>query len=190
MDELADPDRARIAITADADGDQLLVGQHRPRANRRHPSVHSIEAVRSAQKVRGALARASDAGELDDLPGIDAHLVEGVDDALGNRVMAAAGAKRRLSAFVDLRLQADSIRFQRYGRHLSLSRGAQRPLASLSRRCAQLLPLPLYPLPLSYSPPVIDPIDPGVGVVRRTTSYPSCERMSSVTLRASIGSPL
>ena len=38
---------------------------------------------------------------LIDLLRIDAHLVERVDDALGDRVVAAAGAQRRLAAFVD-----------------------------------------------------------------------------------------
>ena len=41
---------------------------------------------------------------------------------------------------------------------------------------------------LSYSPPVID--DAEAGATRLITSYPSCARMSSLMLRASIGSPL
>ena len=43
--------------------------------------------------------------------GIDAHLEERVDDALGDRVVAAAGAERRLAALVDLRFESDSIHF-------------------------------------------------------------------------------
>ena len=37
---------------------------------------------------------------------IDAHLVERVDDALGDRVVAAAGAQRRLAALVDAAVRA------------------------------------------------------------------------------------
>src|SRR6266576_2852632 len=98
-----------IAVAADANRDQLLVGEHRAGADRRHAAVHCVETVRSAEEVRRALARAADARQLDDLPRIDAHLVEGVDDALGNRVMAAAGAERRLAALVDLWFQTDAI---------------------------------------------------------------------------------
>ena len=43
--------------------------------------------------------------------GIDAHLEERVDDALGDRVVAAAGAERRLAAAIGLQLEADAIVF-------------------------------------------------------------------------------
>ena len=118
--ELADADRAGVAVAADADGDQLLVGQHRAGADRRHAAVDGVEAVRAAEEVRRALARAADARQLDDLLGIDAHLVERVDDALGDRVVAAAGAQRRLAALVDLRFEPDSIHFD-WCRHVIYS---------------------------------------------------------------------
>ena len=64
--ELADADRAGVAVAADADRDQLAVGEHRAGADRRHPAVHGVEAVRRAEEVRRALARAADARQLDD----------------------------------------------------------------------------------------------------------------------------
>src|SRR5207237_5091988 len=118
MHELADPDGARVAVAADADGDELLVGEHRAGAHRRHAAVDGVEAVRPAEKIGRALARAADARQLDHLSGVDAHLVERLDDALGDRVMSAPRAQRRLAALVDLRLQSDSIDFKRNGRHI------------------------------------------------------------------------
>ena len=41
--------------------------------------------------------------------GCDAHLVEGVDDALGDGVVAAAGAERGLAAAVVEHGQADAV---------------------------------------------------------------------------------
>ena len=41
--------------------------------------------------------------------GMNAHLEKRVDDALGNRVVAAAGAQRRLAAAVGLHFEADPI---------------------------------------------------------------------------------
>ena len=59
--ELADADGARVAVAADADGNELLVGEHRAGAHRRHAAVHSVEPVRAAEKVRRALAGTADA---------------------------------------------------------------------------------------------------------------------------------
>src|SRR5439155_9983798 len=75
----------------------------------RHPAVDGVEPVGSAQEVGGALARASNARQLDYAPRIDAHVIERVDDALRNRVVPAACAQRGLAALVDLRFQPDSI---------------------------------------------------------------------------------
>src|SRR4029450_13888915 len=112
MDELADTDGPSVAVAADADGDEALIGQHRSGPDRRHTAVDGVEAVRPAQKVRRTLARATDARELDDLPGVDAHLEKGIDDSLGNRVVAAAGAESGLPALVGLGFQSDSIHLQ------------------------------------------------------------------------------
>jgi hypothetical protein len=107
--ELPDADGAGVAVAADADGDQLAVGDHRAGADRRHAPVHGVEAVRGAEEIRRALARAADARQLEHLRRIHAHLEEGVDDALGDGVVPAPGAQRRLAAAVRLHFQADAI---------------------------------------------------------------------------------
>ena len=109
VDELADADGARVAVAADADGDHLAVGDDRAGGDRRHAPVHGVEAVRAVQEVGRALARAADARELDDLRRVDAELEERVDDALGDGVVAAPGAERRLAAAIGDRLEADAI---------------------------------------------------------------------------------
>src|SRR5262245_17262093 len=70
-----------------------------------------VKPVRRTQEVRRALARAADARELDDLRGVDAQLEKRVDDALGDGVVAATGAQRRLAAAVRNWLEPDSIEF-------------------------------------------------------------------------------
>ena len=109
MHELADADRAGVAVTADADRNELPVRQHRARANRWHAAVDGIEAVRSAEKVRGALARTADARQLDHPAGVDTHLEEGIDDALGNRVVSAPCAQRRFAAAIRHDFQSDPV---------------------------------------------------------------------------------
>ena len=101
--ELADADRAGVAVAAHANREQLLVGQHRAGRDRRHPAVHGVEPVRRVQEIRRALARAADARQLDHALGVDAHLEERVDDALGDRVVPAPGAERRLAAAIAAR---------------------------------------------------------------------------------------
>src|SRR5881394_2264659 len=49
------------------------VGEHRAGADRRHAAVDRVEAVRAAEEVRRALARAADARQLDDALRVDAH---------------------------------------------------------------------------------------------------------------------
>src|SRR6185503_6853432 len=114
------------------------------RADRRHAAVHGVEAVRAAQEVRGALAGAADARELDHLLGIDAHLVERVDDALRDRVMAAAGAQRRLAALVDLRFETDTIHFDWCRHRLIPHRPCPRSCGWPSSSPLQTLPAPAH----------------------------------------------
>ena len=64
------------------------------------------------RKYAGLLLEQPMPDSFDDLLRIDAHLVERVDDALGDRVVAAAGAQRRLAALVDLRFEPDSVHFE------------------------------------------------------------------------------
>src|SRR5439155_26847118 len=74
--ELPDTDRGGVAVAAHADGDQGVVGVHRPGGDRRHASVNGVEAVGAAQEVRRALRRTPDAGKLGHAPGLDTHFVE------------------------------------------------------------------------------------------------------------------
>ena len=75
--------------------------------------MDAVEAVRARHEVGGALGGAADAGELHDALGLDAHLVEGVDDALGDGVVAAAGAEGGLAAAIVEDLEADAVGFWR-----------------------------------------------------------------------------
>src|SRR5713101_2113766 len=98
--------------------------------------------MRHAQKVGGRLGRTADTGELGHFPGLDAELIEALDNALGNGIVAASGAQRGLAALVTQDFEADAVGL------LRRSRG--------NRGCAH---------------------------------KPSCRTMSSVTVRASSGSP-
>ncbi len=49
--ELAQPDAAGIAITADANRNQLVVGGGSPGRNRGHTPVQRVEAVRAIQEI-------------------------------------------------------------------------------------------------------------------------------------------
>ena len=75
-------------------------------------------------------------------PGLDAQLVEALDNALGNGIVAASGAERGFAALVTQHLEADAV-------------------GLLRRRRGN----------------------------RRRAHKPSCRTMSSVTVRASSGSP-
>ncbi len=109
--ELSDADGGGVAVTAYAEGNQFVVGQHGTGRNRGHAAVHSVEAVGAAHEIRRALRGAADSAGLDDPLGLYAHFVHGVDDAFGNRVVAAAGAQRGLAAPVVQNCQADAIDF-------------------------------------------------------------------------------
>ena len=109
VDELADADGPRVAVAADADGNHLAIGDRGAGADRRHASVDGVEAVGAVQEVGRRLARAADARQLDDLRRVDPELEERIDDALGDRVVPAPGAQRRLAAPIGDRLEADAI---------------------------------------------------------------------------------
>src|SRR5580704_11209347 len=72
--------------------------------------MNRVEAVRAAHEVRRTLRRATDAGHLENTLGLDAHLIKGVNDALGNRVVAASGAQCGLAAAIVEDGKPDSIR--------------------------------------------------------------------------------
>ena len=107
--ELANADGGRVAIAADADGAHGLVGQHRAGGHRGHASVHGVEAEGARHEVGRRFGGAADAAHLHHALGLDAHLVEGFEDALGDGVVSAAGAERCLAAAVVEDLEADAI---------------------------------------------------------------------------------
>ncbi len=55
VNELPDPDRGRIAVSADAETDQVAVREHRSGGHRRHASMDGVKAVRPAHEIGGAL---------------------------------------------------------------------------------------------------------------------------------------
>ena len=63
-----------IAVAADADHRQVVVGDDRAGRDRGHAPVHAVEAVAPAQEVGGRLAAAADAAHLDDLGLVQAQL--------------------------------------------------------------------------------------------------------------------
>ena len=91
VNELANTDGSRVAIAADTDSKELVIRQHRAGSHGWHTSVHGIKAVGTSHEVRRGLRGAADAAGLDDALGLDTHFVHGVDDALGNSIVAAAG---------------------------------------------------------------------------------------------------
>ena len=54
--------------------------------------MDGVEAVRTAHEISRALRGAPDPTELGDTLGLHAHLIHRIDDALGNGIVAAAGA--------------------------------------------------------------------------------------------------
>src|SRR5690606_37751707 len=85
--ELSHADRAGVAVTADADGAHGVVGLERSGAQRWHAAVEAVETVRLTEEVGGGLARAADAGELDDLLRLEVELVRYLHQLAGDRVV-------------------------------------------------------------------------------------------------------
>src|SRR5206468_9749055 len=95
----------------DSERDEVFVGTHRSSCDRGHASVDRVEAVRAVHEVCRTLRRAADPAELGYALGLDAHFVHGVNDALGDGVVSATGAKRGLAAAVVDDLQAYPVYF-------------------------------------------------------------------------------
>ena len=104
---LAEADARRVAVAADAEHEQLAIGELRAGRGRGHAPVQSVEAVRLLDEVRRRLRGAADAAHLRELVRLDAVLVERLDQMVGDRVVAAAGAERRRKPFVDFAREAD-----------------------------------------------------------------------------------
>src|SRR5271165_412229 len=92
--------------------------------------MDGVEAVRAAHEIRRALRGTANARQLDDAFRLDAHFVESFNDALGNGVVAATRAQRRLAAAVVEHLESDAVRL-RSG--TGLRRGCTRHLLALLR---------------------------------------------------------
>ena len=118
MHELAKTDGGRVAVTGHADAEKFVVGQRRACSNRRHASMHGVEAMRPRQKVRRRFRGASDAGKFGNMLRLDVHLEERANDLIADGVVTAAGAQRRLPAVIIGRLQSDAILFRRLGSNL------------------------------------------------------------------------
>ena len=73
--------------------------------------MHRVETVGAAHEIGRALGRAADSTQLGHALRLHAHFVHGIDDALGDRVVAAAGTERRLAATVVDYCEADAVRF-------------------------------------------------------------------------------
>ncbi len=92
VDELTDADGGCVAVTGDADGVHGFVGEESAGGDRGHAAVDGVEAEGAGHEVGGGFGGAADAAHLHDALGLDAHVVEGFEDALGDDVVAAAGA--------------------------------------------------------------------------------------------------
>ncbi len=92
--ELPHADAGRVAVTGEADALQPVVAEQRAGGDRGHAPMQAVETERAVQEVGRRLARAADAAELDDILRHDVHLVQGADDLVGDRVVAAALAQR------------------------------------------------------------------------------------------------
>ena len=57
--ELAQADVGRVAVAADADADELVIGQQRAGGHRRHPAVQGVEAVAGLEEIGRASCSSS-----------------------------------------------------------------------------------------------------------------------------------
>src|SRR5260370_25013634 len=77
-----------------------MIGQHSAGCDRWHASVDAVEAERAAHEISRRLRGAANARHLDHALGSDAHLVHGINHALGNDVVAASSAQRGLASLI------------------------------------------------------------------------------------------
>ena len=113
VDELAQADGSRIAVTRDAEVQQIAVGQAGACEDAGHASVHAVEPVRGAQKVVGRFGAAADTRELGYAMRLDVELPAGLDDGGGNGVVPATRAQRGDLAFVVAARVADLVFWER-----------------------------------------------------------------------------
>ena len=92
--ELAQADGGAVAVARDAEVDQFPVGEAGAGEHRGHASVDAVEAMRGAEEIVRRLRRAADPRQLGQAVRRQIEFVAGLDDRRGDRVVAAAGAKR------------------------------------------------------------------------------------------------
>ncbi len=109
MGKLAEADGGRIPVAADPQAHHGVVGHQRAGGHGGHAAMDAIEAVGPVHEVGGSLRGAADTGELHHTLWLDAHLVHGIDYALRDRVMSAAGAKGGLPSAVVQYLQTKTV---------------------------------------------------------------------------------
>src|SRR5260221_14589988 len=93
MLELAQADTACVAIATDTNCQQVVVSKHSACGQGRHPSMYSVEAVRTVQEVGGRFAGAADTAHFDDLGRLNREVIARRDDLRGNRIVPATIAK-------------------------------------------------------------------------------------------------
>ena len=112
VNKLAHADRSRVAVAGDAERHAWCGWPAcAPVVTEGMRPCTLLKLVRAAHEVGRALRRAADAAHLHHALGLHAHLIHGVDNALGDCVVAAAGAKRRLAAAILNNRKADVIHF-------------------------------------------------------------------------------
>src|SRR5476649_2882783 len=105
--------------------------------------MHGVEAMCAVHKIGRGLGRAADTGELGDVFRLHAHFIHGVNDALGNGVVAAARAQRGLAPAIIENAQPDMVGFwcgsgrDSYGHYLA----SWETIASVTERASMGSPL-------------------------------------------------
>ena len=116
------PMEAVVAVAADAERDHLRLASTAPVVTDGMRPCTELKLCERLMKYAGALRRAADARHLHHALGLDAHLVKGVDDALGNCVVAAAGAERGLASAIVQDSESDAVGLLWLGRRRGCSR--------------------------------------------------------------------
>src|SRR5262249_21234311 len=76
---------------------------------RRHAAVQAVKSMRLLDEIGRRFRRAADAAHLGKLVRLDAIVVQRLDNVIGNRVVAAAGAQRRRKSFINFASQSDDV---------------------------------------------------------------------------------
>src|SRR6266508_4162855 len=134
-----------IDVPRDAEREEGPVREGRPGRDRRHPAMERVEGVGAAHEVGGALRRAADARELRHALGGKARVEHRLEDPLGDRVVAAAGAQGGLRSPVLDHGQAEPVHLRAgAGRRSALGHGylpSMPRISSVTERASSGRPL-------------------------------------------------